>query len=343
MELFFSTTSKSPLMALEYYAYSVGSYHYNWHKQVELLAVLKGRLEVTCNGQTHSLAEDDIIWMNPGEGHTTFAHDADAVAFVLHFHIDLFTQFLNTPENVKIAYVSSEVTSHLAAQLRRRIALLIQAVDEEGLARELKVMSHVFDILRLVAEDPSLMVVNPVSRFRGKTEDPIKKIIQFIDRHYMEDISLEDLGKTGGYNANYVSQLFRKHLGITFYEYLTRIRLRQALIDLRDTDRSMMEVAARNGFADMRAFNHYFKSSFSKTPLQYRNSISSQHKEIDRVFKRNFIQKDDPVIAQKTQQYLQIQNENLVTEDSAGLAVRQRLNALESLMERIQSDIKSIE
>ena len=341
MELYVRTTSKTPLLDMEYYAYSVGSYHYNWHNQVELMTILKGDVEVNVNGTIHHLHEDDIIWINPREGHTTFAHAPDTVAFVIHFNMQMMTALANMPEHIGIDFVAKADNGPLARGLRCCVAMLIQAASLPELQRELSAVTYVYQILQLVAQDGDRVIENPVNRFRGKTEDPIRRIVQYIDKHYMENISLEDLGRVGGYNANYVSQMFRKHLGLTFYEYVTRIRLRQALIDLRDSDLSILEVSARNGFSDLRAFNRYFKASFSKTPLAYRNRLSSRHKEIDRVFKRSYILCEAPLIQQKLQEYLP--QATALEAHSMTLAAERRLQTLEEFVGLVSRGINDLE
>lgn len=341
MELYFKSTSKHPLLDLEFYAYSVGSYHYNWHNQVELMLVLQGELELNSNGVVHQLKEDDVIWINPREGHTTFAQTQHTVAFVTHFNMEMMTTLANTPNHLQVAFAAKEDHSPLSGEIRRSLAHMMLALESEGLSRELRIIAALYQVLSLIGGESSALVEKPQSRFRSAKEDPIKKIVLYIDKHYMESITLEDLGRVGGYNANYVSQMFRKHLGLTFYDYLTRIRLRHALIDLRESDMSILEVAARNGFADVRSFNHYFKQRFAKTPLAYKKSISSHHKEIDRAFKRNFIERDAPVILKKVAEYLApTLPENPPLQPAQ---VNKRLETLETLFQRLRQEINSTE
>lgn len=61
-----------------------------------------------------------------------------------------------------------------------------------------------------------------------KNLNAINKMIKYIDKNYKKKITLENLAKESGYNSNYVSQFFKMNLGINFYDYLTRIRLREA-------------------------------------------------------------------------------------------------------------------
>ena len=132
-------------------------------------------------------------------------------------------------------------------------------------------------------------------------------------------------------------------MGITFYEYLTRVRLRQALIDLRDTDLSITDVAAKNGFADVRAFNRYFKGSFSKTPQSYRSNLSEEHREIDREFKKSYIDRTDTLVRQKIEKYLQHAD---INHDRLGARYEQALRrnaALEAFVASVRDSLPLME
>ena len=104
------------------------------------------------------------------------------------------------------------------------------------------------------------------------------KMIAYIDENYQQKIELEDIAKIGGYNVNYTSQFFKRQLGVSFLEYLLRLRLREATVRLVNSEDGVAHIASSCGFADIKAFNVAFKKHFHTTPSEYRK----QAKELGR-------------------------------------------------------------
>lgn len=53
--------------------YRVGTYHYNWHSETEILILLKGQMEMSCNGEAFTMEPLDVVIISPQVGHATLA------------------------------------------------------------------------------------------------------------------------------------------------------------------------------------------------------------------------------------------------------------------------------
>ena len=100
------------------------------------------------------------------------------------------------------------------------------------------------------------------------------KMIAYIDENYQQKIELEDIAKIGGYNVNYTSQFFKRQLGVSFLEYVLRLRLREATVRLVNSNDGVAHIASSCGFADIKAFNVAFKKHFHTTPSEYRKQAN---------------------------------------------------------------------
>ncbi|MBQ4605866.1 MAG: helix-turn-helix transcriptional regulator, partial [Clostridia bacterium] len=89
------------------------------------------------------------------------------------------------------------------------------------------------------------------------------------------ELSLVSLCSRYKYNHKYVSRKFREEVGVTFTEYLQTCRLQHACHLLRETNRTVYDIAIGVGFRDAMYFSRVFKKSTGMTPLQYRH----MHKE----------------------------------------------------------------
>lgn len=99
---------------------------------------------------------------------------------------------------------------------------------------------------------------------------PIRIAKQYIQRHYNEPITLEDVCAATGFSVSYFSTMFKKETGEGFSKYLTRVRVEQAKTLLQDTNLSITEICERVGYSDLKHFTGTFKKLTSLNPAQYR-------------------------------------------------------------------------
>ncbi len=99
---------------------------------------------------------------------------------------------------------------------------------------------------------------------------PIRIAKQYIQQHYNESISLEDVCAATGFSVSYFSTMFKKETGEGFSKYLARIRVEKAKALLQDSDLPIAEVCDRVGYNDLKHFTSTFKKVTSLNPGQYR-------------------------------------------------------------------------
>ena len=94
----------------------------------------------------------------------------------------------------------------------------------------------------------------------------IQKALDFIEKHYMDDIDLLTVARHVGLSRTYFSQLFKQELGVSFSDYLSGFRISRAKELLRDTDMKVYEVGAACGFPNYRYFIRIFKEISGEPP-----------------------------------------------------------------------------
>jgi len=101
---------------------------------------------------------------------------------------------------------------------------------------------------------------------------PIQKAIGLIQQRYWDQLSLSTLARQVGMNKYRFSHRFRETLGVTFRDYLLKVRLERAKALLADGHVSVTEVAQNVGFGDLPRFDKVFKRYTGFTPSAYRRS-----------------------------------------------------------------------
>ncbi len=100
--------------------------------------------------------------------------------------------------------------------------------------------------------------------------DILPRLIDYVNIHYNEKITLKSIAAVYHYNPAYLGRLFSKTYGITLNEYLYRKKLEKAKELLISTDCSIADIASSVGFPNTSSFYNRFKTLFSLTPKEYR-------------------------------------------------------------------------
>ena len=97
----------------------------------------------------------------------------------------------------------------------------------------------------------------------------LDRITAFVETHYPEHITMQDLSRQFYVSGSTISHLFRQKLGVSFYRYVTQRRLIAAKT-LIGQGLPLESVAGMTGFADYSGFYRAFKQEFGISPRQYR-------------------------------------------------------------------------
>jgi two-component system, response regulator YesN len=100
---------------------------------------------------------------------------------------------------------------------------------------------------------------------------PVQRATGLIQRRYWDRLSLSELARQVGMSKHRLSHRFREVLGVTFRDYLLKVRLERAKVLLAAGNRSITEVAQDVGFSDLPRFDKMFKRYTGLTPSAYRS------------------------------------------------------------------------
>ncbi len=96
---------------------------------------------------------------------------------------------------------------------------------------------------------------------------------EYIEQHYMENLTLEVMAREIHMNPYYFSSFFKKNSGENFKDYLNKVRMKHAVSLLVSTDKRTSEIADIVGFRDGRSFSELFVRAYGETPASYRKRV----------------------------------------------------------------------
>lgn len=103
-------------------------------------------------------------------------------------------------------------------------------------------------------------------------QNSITEIDRCIRQKQDERMTLEKIAEQAGYSVFWFSRKFREIAGISFRDYLRFRRLAFAVQEIRDTGKSLLDIAVDYGFSSHEAFTHAFRKAYGITPSQYRKN-----------------------------------------------------------------------
>lgn len=222
------------------------------HLSFEFITVRQGTMKVTVDGTGYLLKEGDALLIFPNQLHALESTESRHMLCI--FAPDLIRAYRSKAER----YLPQ-------SSLFRPDPLWIEALDR--LEPDAKSIAKKGILYSLCAAFDETAVYLPR---KAEQKDLLSRIFAFVEAHYGEDCSLEQLAATLGYDYAYLSRYFKKATGISYGSYLNVYRLNKTCVLLDNTDQSILQCALDCGYNSLRTFNRNFKEQFGKTPAQYR-------------------------------------------------------------------------
>lgn len=289
------------LMQFHFITSSEISTHY--HQNPELFYILTGELEIGIDDQRFLMKKGDIFLVNANKRHKMVGNEELLGArFEINFHV--LAEAMGSMQ--LLFWCNSVVDKNDAYQtmkmLMNRILARYFEKEEKG-ALHLNALyyelAYVLTSSFLIkSDDARLNLIDTQDRMR------VRQIQNYIQANYQAQISLNDLAKRLYLSNAYLSKYIKKHLGLTFMEYLNNVRLFHAVDELLYTKKNMTRIALDNGFPTSSAFTKAFKDVYGEAPSEYRKKMEKiQQSELEEYPSEDEIK--------KIQKYLQYKEHDL--------------------------------
>jgi len=247
-------------------------YEIHDHSAIEILLTLEGMVTYTIEDKVYQVRKGEILIIPQDTAHSLTMEEGSS-RYLYLFEPDA----IMTMRDIKSMAIYFNKPFHLRdgsdAHVRIR-ELLLRAKDLYE-KRELMWNTACYScILRVYATlgQRYLSGIRPrtADNMRNMDSEVINAVMTYINNHYREELSLENVAGFAGFSRYYFSRSFKKQTGYSFKDYLCQKRLQVAMDLLIRTNRSMRDVAIESGFGSVATFNRVFREKKGCTPTQYR-------------------------------------------------------------------------
>jgi AraC-like DNA-binding protein len=227
-----------------------------------LILINNGSLYVSSNGENYVANQNDAIILNCKKPHSYYSKGNVSFYF---FHFDgassaaLYDLIITRQGPVIHPQNSVIVLDSMAA---------ILALAENGYENEFKISAHIHIILSELSSQSSTT--------NDYVAEIITKAIKFIEQHFIENISVEDIANSVFLSKYHFIRMFKKHTDLTPYAHIIKLRILYAFHLLTNSTHSVELIGEKCGFNSTEHFIRLFRKYTGCSPSQFRKRTKTQ-------------------------------------------------------------------
>ncbi len=238
-----------------------------------LIMITEGTLYINANGAEYAVGAGQYIFLKAGEEHFGYRPSEGKLSYLwTHFKSDMEFETVVEAEE-KYTYLFPE--SARLADAGRTAQLFHQLMD---LSLEERLYT------KKMADYATSLLFMELSQEYFHTRDSVEKLpaavvsaTAWIKNHYYQPFEVAQLADAVGYQADYLSSLFKRSMGISLVRYTNQMRIRTAKTLLSNYGVTIKEAAFSCGFSDEKYFMKVFKNLEGITPAQYKKSFGRKN------------------------------------------------------------------
>ena len=252
---------------------------WNVHGEVAIALVRTGSMTLETTTNSYSLNQGDIYFISPNQKYR-IAENRNAV-------VDVILLNLSNPASVTQEYIPQSLIrglttgncTHFAkvtpedafyAEILDDLRTVTKAENEKFEFFQLLVHGKMYEIFYILFANKYIEILDVETQ--GKKYRALRRITEYINENFCENISLDTIAQKTGLSRYYVSHLFKELMNTTFVNYVNELRLTRAAMLLTTTDTPIIEIAGMSGFNNISNFNRAFKMYYDTTPSKYRKT-----------------------------------------------------------------------
>lgn len=246
----------------------------HWHKDLEILCILKGKVKLQMNNAFYELQEDDIFLINSEDLHSVMIETEKSIYLSLDIDLMYYEKFFMEMEYIVFIdddSINSAENSALSRDIKRRLAQMLIEIKNKNVDYQNRIIYNASSLLAVLIDNYNVVKKNSKT-FKNKDQfSRIWKAYEYMYNNYNRRITLEEVANYVHVSKSHLSHIIKSTMGLSFERLLNQTRAEQSMKFLLTTDKSITKISEECGFSDPKYFKNFFLQFFHCTPLEYRN------------------------------------------------------------------------
>lgn len=252
------------------------------HREFEVNLILDGSVEILSQGRGYHAGTGDFFVFDPYQPHELRAREGTVLILSIQISPAFFSDYFPQMESVRFGTeIFHRAASPRHQQLYRQLLELTCCYCQKAPFYELDCARDINALFRALLDVSAFTVVSEAERPAQRArQERVRYLAERIEGGFSEKLLLGDLAKELGVDLYYLSHFFREHFGLSFQEYLAKLRCEKARRELLLTDRSLLDISLSCGFSSPKYFQRAFQKQYGATPKEYRRQAPRETGEL---------------------------------------------------------------
>ena len=247
--------------------------HWHYHPELELVFFSRGKGIRFIGDDISMYNEGELFLIGQNLPHTFVTYETETAspveAVCIQFSATIFDSFAECRPLISLFEESNRGLAF--AQPDDDLIDSLKTVAASTGVNALMTLMAVLDKLAKTPERVPILT-QAYQRHAVLSDSPtrIRTAVDFINAHYQRTISVPEIAAQCHYSPNAFCRWFKQNMGLTFVDYLNKVRLTHVCQLLVSTDLSVGQIALRTGFENISTLNRLFQQKLNVSPSRYR-------------------------------------------------------------------------
>ncbi len=238
------------------------------HNYTELFYIIGGKGQFLIEDQVFPVDVNNLVIINPNILHTEASLNAQPLEYIV-LGIDGIELANNVNSNGKFCILDHFGSVEISGCLRN----ILRETELKNTGYEDVCQAYMEILIIRLMRTTALAV--PTEPQTISTNRQCTAVRRYIDLHFKEALTLEQLAEEGHMNKYYLSHAFKREYGVSPINYMISKRIEESKYLLAETDLSLSQIAQMLGFSSLSYFSQVFHRTQKMSPKEYRHSQKS--------------------------------------------------------------------
>lgn len=251
------------------------------HKELELVWLLDGRMELHCAQGEFPLERGGLAIFNPKQTHEFRKLEGSCTFLCVQVSLRTFSYGFPAVEGLHFDEVLPGPA--VCGAVQRMLGELAPAYFRREEGCELLCTGLLHLILReLLLGLPHHVLTEAEELERERRTRRLDRLIDFVEENHRHKLLLSDFARQEGRSMSYLSHFVKENLGQSFQDYVSTVRFQTACALIAGGRDRLLDVCTESGFSDYRYFSRTFRERLGMTPEEYRAQLGRSGPETAR-------------------------------------------------------------